>query len=158
MIFNLNGCKYFKRLRYFPFSQSDDKNYRYVVYVGLGSNINEEKTIKLFMKKVLKDRRLKVIKTSPMLINEAFGYTEQKDFHNAVLCIKTSKSAQEFLKIMLHYEIILGRKRSFKNAPRTLDLDILYFDNLKLKSKKLTLPHIGVFGRQSVFVPLGLIV
>lgn len=74
------------------------------------------------------------------------------------MIIKTSKSAQEFLKIMLHYEIILGRKRSFKNAPRTLDLDVLYFDNLKFKSKKLTLPHVGAFDRQSVFVPLGLIV
>lgn len=158
MRFILDESLSLKRLKYFPFSKNDDKKYRYYVYVGLGSNINEEKTIKLFMKKALNDRRFKIIKTSPILINKAFGYTNQKDFHNAVLLIKTSKGAFEFLKILLHYESILKRKRSFKNAPRTLDLDILYFDDFRFKSKSLNVPHVGASSRQSVFVPLGMII
>ena len=147
-----------KRLRYFPYSKKDDKNYRYYVYIGLGSNINEEKTIKLFMKKALFDKRFKILQTSPILINKAFGYIDQKDFHNALLLVKTSKSAKELLKILLHYESILKRKRSFKNAPRTLDLDILYYGDLKIKDKKLVLPHYGAGVRESVFVPLGLMI
>ena len=102
------------------------------------------------------DKRFFVTQNSVILRNKAFGYTEQNDFLNAVMFVQTSKSPNEVLKIMQRYELKFGRKRSFKNAPRTLDLDILYFDKKVRKTPKLILPHYGASKRVSVVLPLGL--
>ena len=58
------------------------------------------------------------------------------------------------LKVLLHVEKVFGRKRSFKNAPRTLDLDIIFFDNQTIKQKDLIIPHPKWEERLSVKVPL----
>ena len=57
---------------------------------------------------------------------------------------------------MQHFEICFKRKRSFKNAPRTLDLDILYFNTKVRKNKNLIIPHPGAEKRISVIIPLGI--
>ena len=138
------------------------RDFRYFALIGLGANMkNEEKTFRMLVKKLLQDNRFTVHKSSPLLINKAFGYEEQKDFTNAVLALSTSLSPFSLLKALLHYEKIFGRKRSFKNAPRVLDLDILYMwqknKSLKIRHKNLSLPHPGALNRVSVFLPLGLL-
>ena len=63
-------------------------------------------------------------------------------------------SAKVFLAYLLRLEKRFGRKRSFANAPRSLDLDIIFFDNLVINTPKLTLPHPGWHERESVLIPL----
>ena len=89
-------------------------------------------------------------------IVKAFGYENQADFLNAVLEIKSSLYALRVLKIMLNYEKIFGRKRSFKNAPRTLDIDIIDFSAKIRQSERLRLPHPKACQRLSVILPLAM--
>ena len=63
-------------------------------------------------------------------------------------------TAKVFLDYLLRLEKRFGRKRSFENAPRTLDLDIIFFDNLVMNTQKLTLPHPAWYERESVTIPL----
>ena len=86
--------------------------------------------------------------------NPPFGFTEQEDFLNTTIVIKTSMNARIFLEYLMRLEKKFGRKRSFSNAPRTLDLDIIFFDNLVMDTDKLTLPHPAWMERESVLIPL----
>ena len=63
--------------------------------------------------------------------------------------------ARALLKVLLHYELKFKRQRSFKNAPRTLDIDLLYFSTKCHNDGFCTLPHTGVSERISVILPLG---
>ncbi|MBZ7976685.1 2-amino-4-hydroxy-6-hydroxymethyldihydropteridine diphosphokinase [Campylobacter sp. RM12637] len=152
----INEARYFKRIKYYPYFSKDNKVYKYLALISLGSNIEPEceRFVRLF-KKLKSDRRFKIIQTSALLINEAFGYKEQKDFTNALMFVKTSLHARELLKVLQHYENIFHRTRSFKNAPRTLDLDIVYFSEKTYCDKRLVLPHYGAEDRISITLVLG---
>lgn len=141
---------------FFPTIRAKKSYFKNEFLLGLGGNIGDSaKRFERFLMKLRKDRRFFVCESSVILQNKAFGYISQDDFLNAILLVQSSKFPNEILKIMQHYEGIFGRKRSFKNAPRTLDLDILYC-NVKAKNKRLILPHPGVNNRISVILPLGL--
>jgi 2-amino-4-hydroxy-6-hydroxymethyldihydropteridine diphosphokinase len=83
-----------------------------------------------------------------------WGKTDQEDFLNQVLLIETKLSPQNLLKAILSIEQGLGRKRSEKNAPRTIDIDILFYDNLVLEIPGLTIPHPRIAIRRFVLEPL----
>ncbi len=95
-----------------------------------------------------------VIESSPILKNPAFGYTEQDDFYNALLLVETRLSPKALLRYVLRVEKIFGRKRLFKDGPRTLDIDILFYENVTIQTKLLTLPHPAWDKRMSVLTPL----
>ena len=65
------------------------------------------------------------------LENPPFGFLDQDDFYNAVIVIQVDMQAKELLSYLLRLEKKFGRKRSFANAPRTLDLDIIFFEDIK---------------------------
>jgi 2-amino-4-hydroxy-6-hydroxymethyldihydropteridine diphosphokinase len=88
------------------------------------------------------------------LCNPPFGYSDQSDFHNAVILISTPLDPHELLRYMLYAEKRFGRERSFANAPRTLDLDLIFYDNIELKTRRLHLPHPHWDERDSVVMPL----
>lgn len=92
--------------------------------------------------------------TSPLLKNPPFGYLEQNDFLNGIIVIKTNLAPNEFLKNMQRLENRFGRKRSFQDAPRTLDIDIIFFDKKKINTEQLIIPHKGWANRESVIIPL----
>lgn len=145
-----------QRINFFPFSSSCYNEGKYFALIGLGSNIfDEKKRFKQLFRALMQDKRIRVLKTSSLLINEAFGYKEQKDFTNALMLVQTSLHARMLLKILLYYELKFKRTRSFKNAPRTLDLDLLYFSAKTKQDEYCTLPHGGVYERLSVILPLG---
>lgn len=157
------GAKKFIRSRFFPLNLninfSDIDCYKNTMILGLGGNIgNTKKIFDNFIFMLSKNPNFKVKKSSPILINKAFGYTKQNDFLNSVIILKTSLSARASLKIFQNYEKKFKRKREFKNSPRTLDIDILYYDKKNRNDKYLTLPHPGVDRRISVFLPLGIII
>lgn len=142
--------------KFFPLYFKNKINYKYSVFVGIGGNIGDVRArFEHFFMKIKRDKRFFVKETSQILKNKAFGYLEQPDFLNAVMLLETSLHANKILTIMQHYEKIFQRKRSFKNAPRTLDLDLLYFSSKTFRSSRLILPHPYAKERLSVIIPLG---
>jgi 2-amino-4-hydroxy-6-hydroxymethyldihydropteridine diphosphokinase len=82
------------------------------------------------------------------------GHTEQPDFINAVAQLQTGLPAERLLAELQEIEARHGRQRSFPNAPRTLDLDVLLFGNLKLDTTGLQVPHPRMHERAFVLKPL----
>ncbi len=131
------------------------KKGRYEVFLGIGGNIGDVK--RRFAKLLVVLQKLPQVylcKTSSILKNPPFGYRDQPFFFNAVIMIKTSLPPYRLLKLLQRIENRFGRKRSFKDAPRTLDLDILFFADKTMHTKELTLPHPNWHQRQSVLIPL----
>lgn len=147
-----------EKIRFFPLLRSTKVAYKHTAVVGLGGNEGDVKKrfVKLY-RYFQNDRRFCVIKTSPIFKNPPFGYEKQADFYNAVMVVKTSLASAFLLKILLHVEHIFGRVRVFKNGPRTLDLDIIFFDNQNIKRKNLVIPHPRWDERLSVKVPLAML-
>lgn len=154
----IKGAKRLETSRFFPYLSGTTCKFKYFALVGLGANIfDEKKRFNALFRKIMDDKRMKIVTTSPFLVNEAFGFLEQKDFTNAVMLVQTNLHARALLKVLLHYELIFKRRRTFKNAPRTLDLDLLYFSQKIKKDDWCKVPHIGVKERISVILPLGLL-
>ena len=128
---------------------------KYAVTIGIGGNIGNTK--KIFDKLILclkKDARFTLLMTSPLLRNPPFGFLQQSDFLNGIITLQTNLCPNAFLKAMQRYEIKFGRKRSFQDAPRTLDIDIIFFDNKKINTQNLVIPHKNWANRESVIIPL----
>ncbi|ADG92414.1 2-amino-4-hydroxy-6-hydroxymethyldihydropteridin epyrophosphokinase [Arcobacter nitrofigilis DSM 7299] len=139
----------------YPRFIKQDSNKKYLITLGIGGNIGNTKQLfdKLFLC-LLKDSRFDLLETSPLLLNPPFGYLEQKYFLNGIIRLKSNLCANDLLKIMQRYEKKFGRKRSFQDAPRTLDIDIIFFDNKKINTEKLIIPHKDWANRESVIIPL----
>ncbi|MFV0481737.1 MAG: 2-amino-4-hydroxy-6-hydroxymethyldihydropteridine diphosphokinase [Campylobacteraceae bacterium] len=141
--------------RFFPFKKEIDENYKNIAVIGIGSNIGDAKKRFTKLYRLLQDdKRVRVVQTSPILKNPPFGYLEQDDFFNAVMVLQTSLSAIRLLRFLLHVENKFKRERSFKNAPRTLDLDIIFFNTARIMQKNLIIPHPKFQERLSVLLPL----
>lgn len=129
------------------------------VLLGIGGNVGD--CIKRFshlFRQIQKDHRFCILSTSPIYINPPFGYLEQNDFYNATIQLATNQSMLEVFRMIFYWERRFNRprKRAFSNAPRTLDIDFLWFNHIKIKRPYLTIPHKEWDRRESVLVPLGL--
>jgi 2-amino-4-hydroxy-6-hydroxymethyldihydropteridine diphosphokinase len=144
----------FKGLR-FPYKKRTQTHLRYVATVGIGGNIADvrRRFDHLFFQ-LKRDKNVELLQTSLILKNPPFGYEDQDDFFNSIIVLKTSMRAEAFLTYLLRLEKKFRRQRSFANAPRTLDLDIIFFDNKIITTKKLTVPHPSWSKRESVVIPL----
>ena len=144
----------FKSL-HFGCSKKSTTLHRFTATIGIGGNVGDVKRrfehLFIFFKK---DKRVELVKTSLILKNPPFGYEEQDDFFNSVIVLNTSMKVKSFLDYLLRVEKKFARKRSFANAPRTLDLDIIFFDNLVINTPKLQIPHKSWLKRDSVVIPL----
>ncbi len=99
----------------------------------------------------------RVLATSPLLKNPPFGYSDQPDFLNGVMVVETALSAHSLMRYLLWVEKRFGRKRVFRNGPRTVDLDIIFYDELCIRTRRLVLPHPHFHERDSVMIPLKLL-
>lgn len=143
---------------HFPVKNSKKSTFKHIATIGMGGNIGDvKKRFEAVYRYFLRDSRFWILQTSPILKNPPFGYKEQNDFLNAVMILQTSLSPQELLKNLLHVEKLQKRTRSFKNAPRSLDLDMIFYDDLTIRSKNLIVPHPSWYKRQSVTIPLSYI-
>jgi 2-amino-4-hydroxy-6-hydroxymethyldihydropteridine diphosphokinase len=125
------------------------------VTIGSGGNIGDVKRrFEYLFIKFKKDKRVDLLQTSLILKNPPFGFVTQDDFFNSIIVLKVDMQPRVFLDYLMRLEKKFGRKRSFENAPRTLDLDIIFFDNRIIKTDKLTVPHPEYLNRQSVMIPL----
>jgi 2-amino-4-hydroxy-6-hydroxymethyldihydropteridine diphosphokinase len=100
---------------------------------------------------------LDVLCTSPILKNPPFGFENQNDFYNAVIIVKTDLNPINLLKFVLRVEQFFKRDRAFENSPRTLDIDIIFYDKISIDKRDLTIPHPEYYKRESVLIPLMLI-
>lgn len=102
------------------------------------------------------NKNFKIIDTSPIYVNPPFGFKDQNDFYNATMTFSTTLCIIELFSLVFYLERKFGRarKREFKNSPRTLDLDIIFFNDLKLNHSYLKIPHPYWNHRDSVLIPL----
>ncbi len=143
----------------FPYINKNKTDKKYEVYLGIGGNIGDMfKRYDALLKKMKFDMKILVKETSPLLKNPPFGYLEQDYFFNGIIKIATNMPPLYLLKRMQRYENRFQRKRSFKDAPRTLDIDIIFIrkngKDLVITRKELIVPHRGWKNRESVIIPL----
>ena len=113
-----------------------------IVYISIGSNLGDrEKYCQRAIEKVGQLPTTKLLKISSLIETDPVGKTDQPQFINGVMKIETKLSPHELLENLQKIENDLGRVRDEKWGPRTIDLDILFYDDLKVKEKNLTLPH-----------------
>ncbi|MCX8126255.1 MAG: 2-amino-4-hydroxy-6-hydroxymethyldihydropteridine diphosphokinase [Dehalococcoidia bacterium] len=122
-------------------------------YLGLGSNLGDrEANLKRALK--LLGEKAKVLRVSSIYETEPVGFLSQPRFLNAVCEIDTELSPVELLAFVKRIERELGRKQSFRNAPREIDIDILLYGDLVVETPQLTVPHPRMSERAFVLVPL----
>ena len=126
----------------------------FTVYIGLGSNLGDRKTNIFQAVQALEARGHRILKQSPLYETDPVGGPPQGKFLNGVVAIETPKTPFQFLNDIFAIETQLGRIRTVKNAPRTIDLDILFFGDLRIDLPQLTIPHPRMFERDFVLKPL----
>ena len=140
----------------FPMRRRARRNFKNLYLLGLGGNLGDvRRRFERFYRVLQSDTRFFVAQNSLILKNKPFGFLWQENFLNSVMLVQSSLAPFALLKIMQRAELQFGRKRSFKNAPRTLDVDILYASAKVRSSSRLALPHPGANERISVILPLG---
>jgi 2-amino-4-hydroxy-6-hydroxymethyldihydropteridine diphosphokinase len=123
------------------------------VYLALGTNLGDRPDN---LKEALQKLRAcaTVEKVSPCYETKPVGYEEQLDFLNLTCLVTTALSPLQLLRDLKDIEQQMGRRASFRNAPRPIDIDILLFDDLVFNSPELTIPHPRMNERAFVLVPL----
>lgn len=124
-------------------------------YIALGSNLGDKKAyLDQAVKALHEHPQCRVQKVSSYLVTEPYGGVEQDDFLNACLALDTLLSPQELLDLLHEIEQAAHRERLIHWGPRTLDLDILLYDNEVLETEDLIIPHIEMHKRNFVLKPL----
>ena len=124
------------------------------IYIGIGGNQGQRAS---FLSKARAQIMLEIgpiNKASSIYQTAAWGATEQADFYNQVLYVRSKLSPLPCLEKCLAIEKSLGRKRTDKWSSRTIDIDILFYNNEVIKNKKLEVPHPYIQDRNFVLVPL----
>ena len=96
----------------------------------------------------------KVRRKSKLYVTAAWGNTNQPDFLNQVVIVETKLNALQTIDIILGIEKQMGRVRTTKNAPRIIDIDILFFNKEIITEKQLVVPHPQIENRHFVLIPL----
>jgi 2-amino-4-hydroxy-6-hydroxymethyldihydropteridine diphosphokinase len=125
-----------------------------IAYIGIGSNLGNRQENCLNALELLGKKGIIVKKRSSMLETKPWGVKDQPRFINMAIEIETGLDPKELLKILKNVERELGRKESFKWGPRSIDLDILLFEDLVLKEDDLEIPHPSMHERDFVLKPL----
>jgi 2-amino-4-hydroxy-6-hydroxymethyldihydropteridine diphosphokinase len=125
------------------------------VYLSLGSNLGERlRYLKKAIEKIGEADSVIIRKVSPVYETAPVGKPDQPRFFNLAVLIETSLPPLPLLDFLLEIEKKLGRERKEKWGSRTIDLDILLYDELITHSVRLTLPHPRMHQRRFVLVPL----
>ncbi len=123
------------------------------VYLGLGSNLGDRRH-NISKALDLLSKALRLHKISSIYETEPVGFSNQPKFLNAVCEMKTNLSPLQLLTFIKGIETKSGRKPSFKNAPRIIDIDILLYNNKIVNTPVLTIPHPALVERAFVLIPL----
>jgi len=124
-------------------------------FIALGSNLQDPAAqVTRALAELDQLQGTHVVARSSFYRTAPVGYDNQPDFINAVAEVATELSPQELLQALLALEQLHGRERTFPNAPRVLDLDLLMYEDVCLQEPALTLPHPHMHERGFVLFPL----
>jgi 2-amino-4-hydroxy-6-hydroxymethyldihydropteridine diphosphokinase len=124
-------------------------------FIALGSNIgNRYDYLTEAIKQLESHLEIKLVNISSIYETDPVGYEDQDLFLNMVIEVMTSLCADELLDICLKLELTLGRKREIVWGPRTIDLDILLYNQENIETEKLIIPHPRMLERNFVMIPL----
>ena len=128
---------------------------RHIVYIGIGSNVGDKAyQCEQGISEIQKLDRHRLLARSSLYKTQPIGYTEQDWFINLVIKIETEMDAPALLSSLKEIESRLGRVETLRWGPRTIDLDILFFNDHQIQTDELTVPHPLIQDRQFVLVPL----
>ncbi|WP_209853000.1 2-amino-4-hydroxy-6-hydroxymethyldihydropteridine diphosphokinase [Paenibacillus sediminis] len=128
-------------------------------YIALGANLGDrEGTLISAIDRLDAHPQINVLRCSSLYETDPVGYVDQPSFLNMAASLRTSLKPKELLNVMLDTERELGRVRTIRWGPRTVDLDLLWFGGIVLETEELILPHPRMAERAFVLVPLSEIV
>nr|WP_285842024.1 2-amino-4-hydroxy-6-hydroxymethyldihydropteridine diphosphokinase [Sutcliffiella horikoshii] len=124
-------------------------------YISLGSNQGDRaRYLCEAVEEIGRHEQITVEKESSIYETDPVGYTEQDKFLNMVIKVKTKLTPADLLKALQGFEHVYGRKREIRWGPRTLDLDILLYNQENIETEELSIPHPRMWERAFVFIPL----
>lgn len=124
--------------------------------LGLGANLGDPlMTLRAAVEALGLLPHTTVTAVSSMYQTAPVGYTDQPDFYNIVVTVETELTPHTLLGGCLGIEAALGRVRTFRNAPRVVDVDLLLYEGYAEQTDELTVPHPRMMERAFVLVPLG---
>ncbi|WP_454054008.1 2-amino-4-hydroxy-6-hydroxymethyldihydropteridine diphosphokinase [Clostridium sp. Marseille-Q7071] len=124
-------------------------------YIAVGSNLGDkEKNIKDALEIINNSKHTKINKIANYYNTEPVGYTDQDEFLNTAIEVKTLLTPQKLMKFLLDVEKSLKRERIIKYGPRTLDLDVIFYDDLINSDEEIIIPHPRMEERLFVLNPL----
>jgi 2-amino-4-hydroxy-6-hydroxymethyldihydropteridine diphosphokinase len=127
---------------------------KHLVYLGLGSNTgNREAELRTAIRKI-RSHDLKVTRVSSVYETSPMYHENQRNFLNIVAEAETSLFPMRLLLRLANVEHEMGRRRTLRNGPRNIDIDILLFDHVVLNTPQLRIPHPGITERRFVLEPL----
>jgi 2-amino-4-hydroxy-6-hydroxymethyldihydropteridine diphosphokinase len=127
----------------------------HTAFIALGSNLDgPEERVRQGIAALAGLPQSRLAAASSLYRSAAVGYADQPDFINAVAQISTALAPQALLAALLGLERHYGRERSFRNAPRTLDLDLLLYDAQRIAEPGLVVPHPRMHQRAFVLAPI----
>jgi 2-amino-4-hydroxy-6-hydroxymethyldihydropteridine diphosphokinase len=126
---------------------------KHIVYLALGSNLGDrQENLKQAIASLSPQMDVKA--KSNVYETPPWGYENQPQFLNQVVKVQTYLQPEPLLKHIKRLEVALGRKATFQNGPREIDIDILTYDDLVLNTPVLTLPHPHMHERGFVLLPM----
>jgi len=125
------------------------------VYLGIGSNKNHPYfRIYTVLKQINRIKSTNIVKKSSLYITKPLGPQAQPNFINSVIEIRTNLKPMELLDQLQNLERLHNRKKTKRWGPRSMDIDILIYNNLIMNTDKLIIPHPGLEYRDFVLIPL----
>jgi 2-amino-4-hydroxy-6-hydroxymethyldihydropteridine diphosphokinase len=122
-----------------------------IAYIGLGSNLGDRaENLKNAIKEISSLPRVAVFRKSTVTETEPVDYRDQPRFLNQVIIIETALAPLDLLAALKNTEQELGREKSIPKGPRSIDLDILLYDDMILETEELTIPHPEITNRRFV--------
>ena len=124
-------------------------------YIGIGANLGDAPAqVRQAIEALGQIEQTSLIRASSLYRTAPVGFLDQPDFINAVVAVDTELDAHRLLAGLRQIEIQYGRVRTFKDAPRTLDLDLLLYEDAQFADDVLAVPHPRMHERAFVLVPL----
>jgi len=124
-------------------------------FIGLGSNMGDRMAyLEAALREITAQPGIRLVKASSCYESEPVGYLDQDWFINQVVEVETTLGPLELLHVLQGIENRLGRRRLIRWGPRVIDLDLLLFGDLVLRTGELTVPHPRMYERNFVLIPL----
>ncbi|MBN2158698.1 MAG: 2-amino-4-hydroxy-6-hydroxymethyldihydropteridine diphosphokinase [Spirochaetes bacterium] len=120
-------------------------------YIGIGSNLGDRgKNLEEALRHLLTLGNIRILAKSSVMETEPVDFTDQPRFLNQVIRVETELPPHDLLNLLKQAETALGREKTFPKGPRTIDLDILLYDNRVINAADLIIPHPEIHNRNFV--------